>query len=336
VTVDINRKHVGIIGGGAWGTALAATLHRAGREVTVWAREPEVIEAINRHHVNSVFLPGIPLNPKIRATADLARAANADIVLLVVPAQHTRSVCRNLRPHFQPGGRVIICTKGIETGSLALMSEVVADTLGDARIAVLSGPTFAAEVAHGMPSAATVAAANMPVAGQLAKEIGSVNFRLYHTSDVIGVQIGGAVKNVIAIACGIANSRGYGKNTSAALITRGLAEMARLGAALGASRETLMGLSGVGDLLLTCGYEQSRNLTLGIALGRGAALDDYLSGQVSVAEGVASAAAVAALAVRHEIDMPIVSAVDAVLNHGVDIDHTIAALLARQFIPEAM
>ena len=328
-------ERVGVVGGGAWGTALAAAARRAGRAVTVWAREPEVVEAIDRDHENSVFLPGIPLDPEIRATADLARAADADAVLLVTPAQHTRGVCRDLAPHLRAGAPVVVCAKGIESGGSALMSEVVAETLAQARVAVLSGPTFAAEVARGLPTAATVAAADMALAEQLARAIGSTNFRLYHTGDVIGAQVGGAVKNVIAIACGVAKGRGYGDNTSAALITRGLAEMARLGVALGARRETLMGLSGVGDLVLTCGHEQSRNFTLGRALGRGAALDDYLSGQVSVAEGVASAAAIVALAGRHGVEMPIVSAVDAVLNRGADIDQTIAGLLARPFIPEA-
>ncbi len=328
-------RRIGIVGGGAWGTALAAAARRAGRAVTMWAREPDVVEAINRRHENTVFLPGITLDPDIRATDDLARAADADAVLLVTPAQHTRSVCRDLAPHLQPGAPVVICIKGIESGTSALMSEVVAATLAQARVAVLSGPTFAADVARDLPTAATMAAADMALAEQLAGMIGSINFRLYYADDVVGAQVGGAVKNVIAIACGVAKGRSYGDNTGAALITRGLAEMARLAAALGARRETLMGLSGLGDLVLTCGHEQSRNFTLGIALGRGAALDDYLSGQVSVAEGVASAAAIVALAARHGVEMPIVSAVDAVLNRGADIDRTIAGLLARPFTREA-
>ncbi len=328
-------ERVGVVGGGAWGTALAAAARRAGRAVTLWAREPEVVEAIDRDHENSIFLPGIPLDPEIRATADLALAADADAVLLVTPAQHTRGVCRDLAPPLRPGAPVIVCAKGIESGSLALMSEVVADAVAQARVAVLSGPTFAADVARDLPTAATVAAADMALAEQLAGTIGSINFRLYYADDVIGAQVGGAVKNVIAIACGVARGRGYGHNTSAALITRGLAEMARLGAALGARRETLMGLSGVGDLVLTCSHEQSRNFTLGIALGRGAALDDYLAGQVSVAEGVTSAAAIVALAARHGVEMPIVSAVDEVLNRGADSDRAIAGLLARPFTPEA-
>ena len=329
-----DQTRIGIIGGGAWGTALAAAMRRAGCAATLWAREAEVVEAINTRHENTGFLPGIALDPGIHATAELGEAADADVVLLVAPAQHTRDLTRDLAPALRPGTPLVICAKGVETGSGALLSEVVAETLPGAPVAVLSGPSFAAEVARDLPTAVTLAAADMALAERLATIIGSTNFRPYHGDDPVGVQIGGALKNVIAIACGVAKGRGLGDNTGAALITRGLAEMARLGAALGARRETLMGLSGLGDLVLTCTHEQSRNFTLGIAVGQGSILDDYLAGRMTVAEGVASAQATVVLASRHDVELPIAGAVDAVLNRGADIGHEIAGLLARPFTPE--
>ena len=327
-------KRIGIIGGGAWGTALAAAARRAGCAATLWAREAKVVAAVNGRHENTPFLPGIALDEDIRATGELAEAAAADALLLVTPAQHTRAVTEALAPVLRPGTPVVICAKGIERESCALMSEVVAETLPGTPVAVLSGPSFAAEVARGLPTAVTLAAADLASAERLAGMIGSTAFRPYHGDDPIGAQIGGAVKNVVAIACGVARGRGLGDNAGAALITRGLAEITRLGAALGARRETLTGLSGLGDLVLTCRHEQSRNFTLGVALGGGARLDDYLAGRMTVAEGVASAAATVELAGRHGVEMPIAAAVDAVLNRGADIDQTVAALLARPFTPE--
>ncbi|MFP6742587.1 MAG: NAD(P)H-dependent glycerol-3-phosphate dehydrogenase [Alphaproteobacteria bacterium] len=323
------KTRIGVIGGGAWGTALATAARRGGCTVTLWAREAEVVEAINRRHVNTGFLPGIALDPAIHATGDLAEAAVAEALLLVTPAQHTRQATHDLRAVLAPGTPVVICAKGIETGSGALMSEVLAETLPETPVAVLSGPSFAAEVARDLPTAVTLAASDIALAERLALMIGSTHFRPYHGDDPVGTQIGGAVKNVMAIACGIAKGRGLGDNTGAALITRGLAEMALLGKALGARRETLMGLSGLGDLVLTCSHEQSRNFTLGMAVGQGTFLDDYLAGRMTVAEGVASVAATVALAARHKVDMPIANAVDAVLNRRADIDLEIAALLGR-------
>ena len=325
---------IGIIGGGAWGTALAAAVRRAGCAARLWARNPDVVAAINSKHENTSYLAGIALDAEIRATAELAEAADADVLLLVAPAQHTRSVTRELASAYRPGTPVVICAKGIETGSGALMSEIVAETLPGAPVAVLSGPSFAAEVARDLPCALTLAATDMALAERLAGMIGSANFRPYHGDDLPGAQIGGAVKNVIAIACGIAKGRGLGDNTGAALITRGLAEMARLGEALGARRETLMGLSGLGDLVLTCTHEQSRNFSLGMAIGTGRALADYLAERSTVAEGVASAQAVTLLATRHTVEMPIAAAVNAVLNQGADIDTEIAKLLMRPFATE--
>jgi glycerol-3-phosphate dehydrogenase (NAD(P)+) len=327
-------QRAAIVGAGAWGTALALVARRAGREVTIAAREREVVEAINTAHVNTVFLPGITLDAAIRATADAGAAvARADMVLLAAPAQHLRAVAAAIAPHLQPAAPVVIVAKGVERGSGKLMSEVAAETMPLARIAVLSGPTFAAEVARGLPTAVTLAvehAAGM----RLVEALGSTTFRPYLSNDLVGAQIGGAVKNVVAIACGIVTGRGMGDNARAALMTRGLAEMMRLGMTLGGRAETLMGLSGLGDLSLTCNGPQSRNMSLGAALGQGRTLEQALAGKRSIAEGVDSAAAIATLARQRNVDMPIVAAVEAILHQGAAIDDTIAGLLARPFKSE--
>jgi len=328
-------QRFGIIGGGAWGTALAQVLRRAGRDVLLWAREAEVVAAINDSHINPLFLPGVALDPSIRATADIAEAARADALLLVVPAQHLRTIGAQLAASLRPRTPVVICAKGIEETSGALMSEVLAGVLPQTALAILSGPTFAIEVAKGLPTAVTLAMDDDTLGQALIAAIGTREFRPYLSDDVAGAQIGGAVKNVLAIACGIVMGRGFGDNARAALITRGLAEMVRLAIAKGGKAETLMGLSGLGDLTLTCCSTQSRNHSLGIALGRGEALDHYLSGRRSVAEGVSSAAAAAALATKLGIDMPIVAGVDAILHRGAAIDQVIEALLTRPFKAEA-
>jgi glycerol-3-phosphate dehydrogenase (NAD(P)+) len=248
-----------------------------------------------------------------------------------VPAQHLRAVADAIAPTLRPGAAVVICAKGVEEASGALMSEVAAAALSGARLAVLSGPTFAGEVARGLPTAVTLATVDQALGGALIAALGTRSFRPYLSADVVGAEIGGAVKNVLAIACGIVAGRRLGDNARAALITRGLAEMVRLAHAKGGRAETLMGLSGLGDLTLTCTALQSRNHSLGFALGEGAVLDEILGRRRSVAEGVSSAAAVAALARRLGLDMPIVAAVDAILHQGADIDETIASLLARPF-----
>jgi len=323
-------RRIGIVGAGAWGTALAAVARRAGAEVAIWAREAEVAEAINVRHENP-FLPGIALDAAIRAV-DLAEAGRADAVLLAPPAQHLRAVAANLA--LAPATPLVICTKGIEQRSCKLMSEVAAEVLPAHPVAVLSGPSFAAEVARGLPTAVTLAADDAALGRRLAAALGGPVFRPYLSDDPVGAQIGGAVKNVLAIACGIVVGRRLGENARAALITRGLAEMVRLGTALGGKAATLMGLSGLGDLTLTCHGLASRNLTLGIALGEGRTLAAVLAERRSVAEGVSSAAAVVRLAHRHRVAMPITEAVDAILNRGADIDGTIAGLLARPFRAE--
>jgi glycerol-3-phosphate dehydrogenase (NAD(P)+) len=326
---------IGIVGAGAWGTALATVAQRAGCTVILQAHEPEVAEAINRDHQNQTFLPDIALDPAIKAVTDPRDAAAADAVLLVTPAQHLRAVTKSLAGVWRKGQPVVICSKGIEQESGALMSEIVAETLPEAAVAILSGPTFAAEVALGMPTAVSMAAADVGLAEALAGAIGSARFRAYHSTDPIGVQIGGAVKNVMAVACGIAEGRALGDNARAALITRGLAEMGRLVAAKGGQPETLMGLSGLGDLTLTCTGLQSRNYSLGQALGQGQPLADLLDGRKTVAEGVFTAASVSDLARRLKIDLPICQAVDGILNHFADIDATIEGLLARPMKAEA-
>ncbi len=328
-------SRIGIIGGGAWGTALAQAARGAGCEVMLWAREGEVVAAVNGEHRNIIFLPNVELDHGIRATADMAEAAaGAEALLLVTPAQHTRAVVADLAAQVAPGVPVVICTKGIELESCKLMSEVVGESLGETPLAVLSGPTFAVEVAQGLPAAVTLACGDAELGRTLVAALGSPNFRTYQSDDLIGAQIGGAVKNVLAIACGIVEGRQLGDNARAALITRGMAEILRLGVAKGAKRETLMGLSGLGDLVLTCNSDISRNMSLGILLGEGMHLQDILEARNSVAEGVATASAVTLLARRLEVEMPICVAVDGVVNHFASIDATIENLLARPFKSE--
>jgi glycerol-3-phosphate dehydrogenase (NAD(P)+) len=328
-------SHIAIIGAGAWGTALAQVASRAGRATILWAHEPDIAIAINSKHGNPIFLPGIELAPDITATPDLASSvADAELVLIAVPAQHLRAVAGRMRPHLRAATPLVICAKGVELGTGKLMSEIVAETCPDATPAVLSGPTFAGEVARGLPTAVTLAAADSAIAERLAAALGTKNFRPYRSDDLVGTQIGGAVKNVIAIACGIVAGRKLGDNARAALMTRGLAEMMRLGIAMGGRRETLMGLSGLGDLALTCNNAQSRNMSLGIALGEGQTPAQALAGKRSVAEGEASSASIAALASRQGVEMPIVAMVDAILHHGAGIDASIDKLLTRPFKDE--
>nr|WP_145622288.1 NAD(P)H-dependent glycerol-3-phosphate dehydrogenase [Nitrospirillum amazonense] len=325
----MEMQRIGVIGAGAWGTALAMAARRAGRDVVLWAREPEVVTAINGGHENTPFLAGVALDPAIRATGDLAEAVRADAVLLVTPAQHIRTTTAKLKPLLARGTPVVLCAKGIEIATGSLMTEVTAGELPDTPLAVLSGPTFAAEVARGLPTAVTLACRDAALGQGLAQALGSLTFRPYASDDLVGAEIGGAVKNVLAIACGIVAGRALGDNARAALITRGLAEIARLGQSLGAKPETFMGLSGLGDLTLTCGSLQSRNMSLGHALGQGQPLATILAGRNSVAEGVYTAEAVVRLAARRSVDMPICQAVDAILNHGADVNATIQSLLSR-------
>ncbi len=327
-------QRVAVIGAGAWGTALAVAAHRAGRDVLIWARDAALAARLNAKHENPDYLPSVRLDPAIRATAEAAEVATADAVLLAVPAQHLRTIAGGLAALLPPERPLVICAKGIERGSGALLSQVVAEILPGRPVAVLSGPTFAGEVGRGLPAAVTLATTDAALGAVLVDTLGSRTFRPYLSDDPIGAQIGGAVKNVIAIACGIVAGRNLGANAGAALITRGLAEIARLGQALGGRRETFMGLSGLGDLTLTCTNTQSRNFTIGQALGAGQTLDEALAGRRTVAEGLSSAAAVVGLAARHRVEVPISAGVAAILEQDAGIDDTIAALLARPFTAE--
>ena len=328
-------RRIAVIGGGAWGTALALVAARAGAQVMLWARDPAITAGINERHENAVYLPGIALDRAIAATTDPEAALDgADAVLLVVPAQFMRGVLALLKPLLPGPLPLLLCAKGIETESLRTMSELAAEVSPDCPVAVLSGPSFAGEVARDLPTAVTIASRDAALAEAFTAALGTTRFRPYRSHDPIGVEIGGAVKNVLAIACGIVEGRGLGDNARAALITRGLSEMIRLGAAKGAQAETFRGLSGLGDLVLTCTAGQSRNYTLGVALGRGTSLAAALAGRRSVVEGVATAAAVARLAARLHIEMPITAAVDGVLHGGMAIDAMIESLLSRPYRSE--
>jgi glycerol-3-phosphate dehydrogenase (NAD(P)+) len=319
----------GVIGGGAWGTALAQVCARAGHAVTLWAREPEVVTGVNQAHENRLFLPDVALDPAIRATEDLADLAASDFVLAVAPAQHLRAALTAFGPHVRAGLPIVLCSKGVEQGTLKLMTEVLAETVPQAAPAVLSGPSFAGEVARGLPTAVTLAAPDLDAATQLAEAIATPTFRPYTAADMIGAEAGGAVKNVLAIATGIVEGRKLGRSAHAALITRGFAELTRIAVALGGQAETVAGLCGLGDLVLTCSSAQSRNMSVGLALGAGQTLQEALSGKLSVAEGVASAPAVRQLAKRLGVDMPICEATAAILAGEIGVDDAIAALLSR-------
>lgn len=329
-------QRLAVIGGGAWGTALAITAARAGREVVVWAREADAVAAINQRHENPVFLPGIAVPVAVTATGDLATAVDgADAALLVVPSQFLRAISHNMIPILPNGMPLVICAKGIEAGTGKLMAAVVEDELPNHPLAVLSGPTFASEVAQNMPTAVTIASDDVEVAGldslagRLSTALATPTFRPYLSDDVTGVEVGGAVKNVLAIASGIATGMGFGSNTRAALITRGLEEIKRLSEALGGRRDTVTGLAGMGDLALTCSSEQSRNMSFGKALGEGKSAVDLLSNRSSVVEGVENARSVTDLAVRLGVDMPISQAVRAIVHDGRSIQETMTALLNR-------
>jgi glycerol-3-phosphate dehydrogenase (NAD(P)+) len=319
----------GIIGGGAWGTALAQVCAKAGLDVVLWAREDEVVARVNEARENTLFLPGIRLEAGIRATTEVAALRRAALVFAAPPAQHFRATLALFAGAIDAGVPVLVCAKGIEQGSLKLMTEILAETLPEATPAVLSGPSFAEDVARGLPTAVTLAATTEGLALDIARAMASPVFRPYASTDMIGAQAGGAVKNVLAIACGVAEGRQMGASARAALITRGFAELTRLAVALGGSAETAAGLCGLGDLVLTCGSSQSRNMSLGIALGRGESLASALAGKLSVAEGVTSAPAVAALARRLGVEAPICEAVRAILADETPVDLAITNLLSR-------
>ena len=322
-------QKIGVIGAGAWGTAIAQMLTRDGQSVLLWCLEPEVAGAINSAHQNKLYLPGVPLNPALRATPDLGDLAGFDALFCVTPAQHTRGTLTRLDGWMKPGAPVVLCSKGIELSTAKFMTEVLSEALPEAVPAVMSGPSFAIDVAKGLPTAVTLAIGDAALGAELIQAISTPTFRPYLGTDLLGAEVGGAVKNVLAIACGIALGKGLGRSAHAALIARGYAEMTRLALALGADAETLTGLSGLGDLVLTCSSETSRNMSLGLALGKGDSLASVLGARHSVTEGVATAPVLRQLARARGIEMPISEAVAAVVEGEITVYQAIGILLAR-------
>ena len=325
---------ISVLGAGAWGTALANVAARGGHDVLLWARDPVAAAAMARARENRRHLPGVALEPRVTVEASLvtALAPPPEILLAVVPAQALRGLCQTLAGRMPSGVPIVICAKGIEQGTGRLMSEIVEEVLPSQPLAVLSGPSFAGDVARGLPTAVTLAAGEEARAAELATALSAPGFRVYHSTDVRGVEIGGAAKNVLAIACGIAAGRGLGASAGAALVARGFAELSRFGKACGGAAETLMGLSGLGDLVLTCTSAQSRNYSLGFALGRGESLASATQGRL--VEGVFTASILVAMAQAHGVEMPIAASVDAVVSGRLGIDGAIEALLARPQKPE--
>lgn len=324
---------LGVIGAGAWGTALAQVAAASGAETLLWAREADVVGAINSQHENSLFLPGVRLSDMIRATSALEDLQPCDALLVVTPAQHMRAVLSQMTVGARP---LILCAKGIEAETQCLMSEVARQVCPDAPIAVLSGPTFAHEVARGLPTAITLACEDDGLGRQLAERIAQPAFRPYVATDVIGAEIGGAVKNVLAIACGVVDGAGLGQNARASLIARGFAEMTRFGLARGARADTLAGLSGLGDLVLTCSSTSSRNFSLGKGLGEGQSAAELLADRRTVAEGAFTAPVLQQAARAAGVDMPIVDAVCALLSGALDVQAVMTGLLSRPLKGEAI
>jgi glycerol-3-phosphate dehydrogenase (NAD(P)+) len=320
-------QRLSIIGAGSWGLALASAAQRAGRDVIVWTRNRETAEAL-AHTRESARLPGAKIDDRIAITATLDEAARCDAILLVVPAQALREVAVALAPLVTNGMPVIACAKGIERGTRKFMTEVIADAAPNAAPAILSGPSFAADVVRGLPTAVTLAAGEEKAAANLARALGSATFRPYHSTDLRGVEIGGAAKNVLAIAAGIVSGRGLGASAAAALTTRGFAEIMRFGRALGAKSETLTGLSGLGDTILSCSTPQSRNFSLGLALGKGLSPLKAM-GNEKLAEGVYTASVLSEMAHDASVEMPIMDAVADVVEGKASVDEVIGRLLAR-------
>ncbi len=325
---------IGVVGAGAWGTALAQLSATAGCDVTLWARESEVVTSVNERNENEMFLAGVSLEPSITATTELSDIAGMDFIFMVVPAQFVRPVLIDLKPHISENAAIVLCAKGIEQSTGKLMSDVVTEILPKSPLVVLSGPTFAREVAEGRPSAVTIASKYQRVTERLSDAIGQPTFRPYASRDVIGAEIGGALKNVFAIACGITTGRNMGDNARAALITRSLSEMVRFGEKHGAERSTMMGLCGLGDLILTCSSPQSRNMSLGIAIGEGQAVADLMKDRKTVAEGYHTSSVLARICREEGLDLPLVMAVNDILHEGKDVNRVITELLNRPFVSE--
>ncbi|MAH05706.1 MAG: glycerol-3-phosphate acyltransferase [Alphaproteobacteria bacterium] len=320
---------VGIIGAGAWGTALAQVIRAAGRDVTLWARETELVSYMKTNHENNKFLPGIKIDPAINVTESISEVTACDVLLMVVPAQYLRSTLQTMKPSLRKDQPILICSKGIEIESGLLMTQVAEQEIPNQPIGVLTGPTFAAEIAKGLPSAMTLAYKDTSKGQEIIEALSSRNLRLYQTKDLIGAQLGGTIKNVVAIACGAVHGLGLGENARAALMTRGIAEIGRLASAMGAKKETLMGMCGFGDLVLTCSSMQSRNFSLGAHLGEGRTLNEIMAERSAVTEGVHTSKALMVMAKNHAIEMPIAEAVYKCLNEGAPIRDMVNKMLER-------
>ncbi len=320
---------ISVIGAGAWGTALAQIYATAGHQVTLWAREDSLCADMIATGRNTSYLPDITLHPQLNITHDLAEAAQADIILNVTPAQYIRDSLKQLAPLLRDNHPVVICAKGIEIESHSLLSDVFKSECPKAKLAFLTGPNFAGEIASGLPSASTLATTDTELGEYLQSNLTSKNLRLYLSSDIIGAQIAGAIKNVIAIACGIAHGLGMGESARAALITRGLAEISRLTVTLGGQKETLMGQCGVGDMMLTCSSLKSRNFSCGVELAQGKTMNDIIAGRNSVTEGITTAKAAIYLAEKYHVDMPIVTGVYNCLYNNLPVHDAVASILNR-------
>ncbi len=332
-----NNCRVGVIGGGAWGTALSIVANRAGSKVTLGTRNNNVIASIKQKRMNDIYLPSVFIDPNIEVTDRFIDVCRSDVLVLAMPSYGLRTMCISISDMLSPDVIIVIASKGIERGSLMFMSDVVKAILPHNPVAILSGPNFADEAAKGLPTATTIACADSNLWDTLMHAIGGRLFRPYMTDDIIGTQIGGVVKNVVAIACGIAMGKKLGENARAALVTRGFAEMSRFTVANGGKYETLMGLSGLGDLILTCGSEKSRNMSFGLAIGQGKAKDELLSSRGRTAlEGVISSESICKIARKHNVSMPICEAVYRIVHENAPVEHVIETLLERPFVSETI
>ena len=324
---DYNK--IGVIGGGAWGTALALTSARSGHEVSIWARNTAIVDEINTKQRNTFYLPQVQFDQTVTATQDLGIVAKSDVILIVTPTQSVGAICELLAELHNIEVPVLICAKGIDRDSGMLLTDLVREKLPDAQLAVLSGPSFAIDVARGLPTAVTIASHTLEFSLKLASVFASTYFRPYASSDLVGVQIGGALKNVLAIGCGIVKGRELGASALSALIARGFAELNRLGTALNAEPDTLMGLSGLGDLVLTCSSVQSRNFAFGIEIGCGNSVESLISSGKKTIEGYFTAGIALTLAQKHKVELPICEAVDAILKDKLTVDEAMESLLTR-------
>lgn len=322
-------QSIGVLGAGAWGTALALTAARAGNNVVLWGRDANAVSQMRSRNINAKYLPGITFDEDLNATTDISQVAACDLILAVTPAQSTRAICTLLADHKVGRTPIILCAKGIERSSGKLLSQVVSEVLPAATIGMLSGPSFADDVARGLPTAVTVAANEMDAASSFCEALASPSFRPYASDDLTGVQIGGALKNVLAIACGAVVGRKLGASALAALTARGFAELSRLGAAMGARPETMTGLSGLGDLVLTCSSTQSRNFSFGIKLGQGTQAKDLIANGTKLAEGAHSARIAVDLGDKLGIDLPICKTVAGMIDKDISVDDALSNLMAR-------